>query len=419
MKGESPHVKAARLLDGLRELAQIGRNDAGGIDRQLGSPADREARVWLAQKWHAMGLDVRTDVIANLWGEDGKKAGHPIVLGSHHDTVPNGGAYDGALGVLLATEVVQTLRESGIALRHPLALLSLTGEEPNDFSVSTLGSKVLCGRLREEDLRKLKHRVTGETLETAIARLGGDIRRVREEMPLEKERLAAFLECHIEQGRRLYDAGENIAAVTCITGIYREVIRIRGEANHAGTTRPEHRRDALAAAADVVHAVEALMGEASLPGLAATVGRIQVRPNASNIVPGDAALTLDLRTADPKERKRALAMLTASVADIEAVRGVRIERELNIDQKEMPLAPVVIQAFDDAAAKLGAPRRELVSMAGHDAANMARLTQAGMLFVSTVDGYSHCPQEAAPDHAVAVAAQAMLEAVLLLDGRLT
>lgn len=161
------------------------------------------------------------------------------------------------------------------------------------------------------------------------------------------------------------------------------------------------------------------MGEASLPGLAATVGRIQVRPNASNIVPGDAALTLDLRTADPKERKRALAMLTASVADIEAVRGVRIERELNIDQKEMPLAPVVIQAFDDAAAKLGAPRRELVSMAGHDAANMARLTQAGMLFVSTVDGYSHCPQEAAPDHAVAVAAQAMLEAVLLLDGRLT
>lgn len=419
MEGKSPHVNVARLLDNLQELAQIGRNAAGGIDRQLGSPADSEARAWLVKRWRAMGLSVRTDAIANLWGEDEGMAKRPIVLGSHHDTVPNGGAYDGALGVLLATEVVQTLRESGIALRHPLALLSLTGEEPNDFSVSTLGSKVLCGRLREEDLRKLKHRVTGETLETAIARLGGDIRRVREEMPLEKERLAAFLECHIEQGRRLYDAGENIAAVTCITGIYREVIRIRGEANHAGTTRPEHRRDALAAAADVVHAVEALMGEASLPGLAATVGRIQVRPNASNIVPGDAALTLDLRTADPEERKRALAMLAASVADIEAVRGVRIERELNIDQKEMPLAPVVIRAFDDAAAKLGEPRRELVSMAGHDAANMERLTQAGMLFVSTVDGYSHCPQEAAPDHAVAVAAQAMLEAVLLLDGRLT
>lgn len=420
MSEHRPQINPERLQENLTALAAIGRNTAGGIDRQLGSLADSEARAFLTKLWADMGLLVRTDAIANLWGESSDAPEEkPIVIGSHHDTVPNGGAYDGALGVLLATEVKAALLESGIRLRHPVTLLSLTGEEPNDFSVSTLGSKVLCGRLLEKDLEVLKNRVTGESLEKAIRRLGGDIHRVAEHARLPKDQLAAFLECHIEQGRRLYDAGEKIAAVTCITGIYREIIRVRGEANHAGTTQGRDRRDALAAAADVVLAAEELMRLSPTGDLAATVGRVKVMPNASNIVPGLVTLTLDLRTADPVLRAEALKQFGAAIHRIEKGRGVRIERDQNLDQPEMKMAPVVIRAFEDAAEALGEPRRELVSMAGHDAANMARITQAGMLFVSTVDGYSHCPQEAAPEEAIAVAAQAMLEAVLLLDGRLT
>ncbi len=419
MTGHRPQVNPERLQGNLKALAAIGRNAAGGIDRQLGSPADSEARVFLRRLWEDMGLLVRTDAIANLWGESpDAPEGKPIVLGSHHDTVPNGGAYDGALGVLMATEVKAALLESGTRLRHPVTLLSLTGEEPNDFSVSTLGSKVLCGRLLEKDLEALKNRVTGESLEEAIRRLGGDIHRVAEHARLPKDQLAAFLECHIEQGRRLYDAGEKIAAVNCITGIYREIIRVRGEANHAGTTQRKDRRDALAAAADVVLAAEELMRLSPAGALAATVGRVKVMPNASNIVPGLVTLTLDLRTADPLLRARALEQFSAAIRKIEAVRGVCIEREQSLDQPEMKMAPVVIRALEDAAEMCGLPRRELVSMAGHDAANMARLTQAGMLFVATVRGYSHCPQEEAPEEAVAAAAQAMLDAVLLLDRRL-
>lgn len=412
------HVNAARLQENLEELAKIGRNESGGIDRQLASPADSEARAWLKDLWEKIGLGIRTDAIANLWGKprSGAAEGRPIVLGSHHDTVPNGGAYDGALGVLMATEVVQTLIEGGAELRHPVWTLSMTGEEPSDFSVSTLGSKVLCGRLVEKDLEQIRNRVTGEKLETAIHRLGGDIHRVAEDARLEKGRLAAFIECHIEQGRRLYDAGENIAAVTCITGIYREILYVHGEANHAGTTQLHDRRDALAAASDIVLAVEDLMREA--PDLAATVGHIQAQPNASNIVPAQVMLTLDLRTANPETRAAALEHFGEAVRGIEQARGVVIERKLNLDQAEMPMDGDVVRAIGDAAEALGEPRRELVSMAGHDAANLARLTKAGMIFVSTVSGYSHCPQEAAPEKAVAVAAQAMLETVLLLDRRL-
>lgn len=413
-------INAPRLLQHLADLAQVGANPLGGIDRQLGSPGDSEARVWLKRLWQEeMGLTVTTDAIANLWvSAPQQNTARPIVIGSHHDTVPRGGAYDGALGVLMATEVMATIQENNITLRHPLQVISFTGEEPNDFSVSTLGSKVLCGRLLEEDLMQLKHRVTGEPLETAIARLGGDIHQVAEHARLAQDSIAGFIECHIEQGRRLYDAGERVAAVTCITGIYREIITVTGEANHAGTTIHRHRRDALNAAAEVTLAVEKIMYALGFDDVSATVGRMVVSPNSSNIIPGSVTLTLDLRTANPEHRSRALEFLAGEIERIASERHVTIERELNLDQSEMPMAPVVIEALEDGAEAIGEPRRELVSMAGHDAANMARLTSAGMLFVATIDGYSHCPQEDAPPEAIAAAAQNMLEAVLLLDRRL-
>ena len=202
-------VNAARLMRRLEALARIGANAQGGIDRQLGSDADFQARRWLAACWQeALGLMVRADAIANLWGTvpGAEAAGKPIFLGSHHDTVPNGGRFDGALGVLMATEVLQTLRENDVPLRHPIGVVSFTGEEPNSFSVSTLGTKVLSGRLGREELDRLKDCNNGERLETAIERLGGNMAQV-DKARLMKGLLAAFMECHIEQGRRLYDRG--------------------------------------------------------------------------------------------------------------------------------------------------------------------------------------------------------------------
>lgn len=412
-------INPQRLMHRLHELARIGQNDQGGINRQLASPADGEARQWLVDCWQQeLGLDVKLDAIANLWGIASNPSRlPPIVIGSHHDTVPDGGAFDGALGVLMATEVLQTLQENHVKLRHPVQLVSFTGEEPNDFSVSTLGSKVLCGRLGAVDLAKMQHRLTGESLGHAIQRLGGDIQAAADAR-LHRGQIAAFLECHIEQGRRLFERHKSVAAVTCITGIYREIIVVNGEANHAGTTRPADRQDALTAAAEIILAAEAIMRMPDLTDVALTIGHIEVEPNASNIIPGEVRLSLDLRTAFTPKRQQALQKLNSFIEDIQQRRYIRIDRLPDLDQPEMPMDSQIIQAVNDAMDSLGEPRQELVSMAGHDAANMARITKAGMLFVQSIDGYSHCPRERTNDTDIARTAQVMLQTIGLIDRRL-
>ncbi len=419
LKGR-PETNGERLMSRLYELGKIGRNSSGGMDRQLGSEADAEARKWIRELWHdKMGLDVAEDPIANLWGTiPGDVEGRPIILGSHHDSVPNGGIFDGPLGVLLATEVMETIRENNIHLKHPLQIISFTGEEPNSFGTSTLASKVMCGRMGREDIEKLSDRNTGRPLKDAIDDLGGDFEHI-ENARYPKDKAAAFIECHIEQGRRLIDKGESVAAVTCITGIYRERIIVEGEANHAGTTIPKHRRDGLCGASEVCLAVEKIMNEPDMTDLAATIGYVNVEPNASNIIPGRVTLLLDLRTCEPEKRKKALDRLKDAVAEIEARRNIRIVRELLIDQLEMPMSETVIDALLDAMEYEGQPRRSLVSMAGHDASNMARLTESAMLFVASIGGYSHCPQEDSRPEDIAKAAQVVLDAVLLLDERLS
>jgi len=418
---QTVQVNGSRLLQRLQALAQIGANAQGGIDRQLASAADIEARAWLERCWaQELGLRVRTDAVLNLWGEGG--AGlepdlKPLVIGSHHDTVPNGGRFDGALGVLMATEALQSLQEQGVKLRHPVWLLSFAGEEPNGFSISTFGSKVLCGRLTSQDIERLKHRDTGEKLTAAIDRMGGDASAI-DSAQLVPGSFAGFMECHIEQGRRLIDAGETAAAVSCITGIYREVITVQGEANHAGTTLYKDRRDALAAASEVVLAVESLIRDPALAGVAATVGHIEASPNASNIVPGTVTMSLDLRTADPALRKQALKQLGGAIDAIAARRQVKITSTLNLDQAEMPLDATVRTAIHDACVATGQRDQLLVSMAGHDAANMARLGPSGMLFIASVDGYSHCPQEYSRDADVVKGANIFVQALLNMDRRL-
>ena len=203
--------------------------------------------------------------------------------------------------------------------------------------------------------------------------------------------------------------------MTCITGIYRETIRIVGEANHAGTTQIQNRRDALAAAAEVCLAVENIMKQPNMTEVSATVGRVEVLPNSSNIIPGEVTLTLDLRTADPVKRGKALQILTKAVDEIMVERKLQIVRNLDLDQPEMQMDKIVIDSLNEAILFAGETKRQLVSMAGHDAANMARVTKAGMLFVQSIDGYSHCPKEMTGNDEIVKAAQILLDTILILD----
>nr|WP_231036469.1 hydantoinase/carbamoylase family amidase [Pectinatus sottacetonis] len=400
------------------ELSQIGLNHTtGGIDRQLGSIGDKNARIWLKRIWkNEMHLNIYIDPIANLWGSYSRHLENkPIVFGSHHDSVADGGKYDGAMGVIIAMEVIQTIKENHIIMRHPLEIVSFTGEEPNSYLVSTLGSKVLCGRLNKDDIFKLSDKNTGQLLSKTIDLLGGNSQKI-DSARLDKKLMTAFLEFHIEQGRCLFNQQQSVAAVTCITGIYREIITVIGEANHAGTTHLENRKDALCAAAQLCLDIENIMNECS--HLAITVGKLKVKPGAASVIPGRVILTIDMRTVYPAEKEKALVLLQKIVTKISQVRGVRIERKINLDQLEMPMDSNVINAMADAFVKNEQPVIKMVSMAGHDAANMARLTKAGMLFAQSVDGYSHCPREYTAPKDIVIAAQVYLDTLLILDKEL-
>ena len=436
-------INKERLERNLYELGKIGRNEHGGIDRALGSKEDLLAREWLRAYWEdKMGLKVRHDAIANMWvlydsklqenttgkpsenTNENTKEGSlgecqplpPIVIGSHHDAVPDGGMYDGALGVLGATEIVETLMEAGVKLNHPIEIVSFTGEEPNPYHVSTLGSKVLSGRLVREDLEMLTSYIDGSPLSECISAAGGDIEKAEEAL-IKPGEIDSFIELHIEQGRRLFDRGLTSASVNCITGIYRENITVHGEANHAGTTVMDNRHDAFLAAGEFALGYEKIIKEEHRDDVVGTIGYVKVSPNAASIIPGSVELILELRCCSEEIRQRVKARVGVLTKEIEEKRGVTIERKLNLDQKEMPMDPEVIAAIDQGIAIMGQEPVTLVSMAGHDAANMARVTRSAMIFVQSINGKSHCPQEATDIDRIEETVNAMLQAVLILDDK--
>jgi len=409
-------INEKRLHDNLFELAKIGKNVNGGIDRALGDETDGQARQWLTVYWNEhLGIPVETDAIANMWlTRKGSEQLAPIAIGSHHDAVPNGGMYDGALGVLMATEIMETFKDNGYITRHPIKLVSFTGEEPNPFNVSTLGSKVLSGRLRKADLEKLKNKNDGSSLNDCIKKIGGDIEKADDAL-IKPGDIRAFIECHIEQGKRLEKADISSCAVNCIIGIYRENVTIYGESNHAGTTLMAERHDAFLGASEFALAFEEAVNSMNREDVVGTIGYVKVSPNASNIIPGSVELSLELRTVEPELKEEVLDKLTKACEKIEKHRGIKIERKLNLDQREMPMDKQVMDAVKRGIEAQGVKAVDLVSMAGHDAANMQRVTQAGMIFVKSIAGKSHCPEEYSEMKDIAVTANAMLEAVLILD----
>lgn len=408
-----------RLLRDVEALSHVGKAEHGGIFRALGDESERQARSFLRELWvRDLHLTPYTDAIADLWADRaGRENLPPIGMGSHHDAVPDGGAYDGALGVLMAGELIRTLNDHGVTTRHPLRLVSFTAEEPNPFNVSTLGSKVLSGRLTRVELEQLRHRDTGESLAAAIGAVGGDLSRV-DGARLEPNCLAAFLECHNELGRRLYDKKLPCCAVSTIIGIYREDVTVAGFANHAGTTVMTDRHDALCAAAEFLLDYEAIVGGVENDETVGTVGRLDVTPNETNVIPGGVTLALELRWCDPAVKDRVLRAVDKAQKRIESARGVAIHRRVNLDQPPIPLDDTVQRAVRRGMEQAGAPACTLVSMAGHDAANMQRVCPSGMIFCQSTEGRGHRFDEYCEPEAIAATANAMLAALLILDEEL-
>ena len=402
-------VNFPRLKADLEALGRIGRAPGGGITRPSFSDADMEARRWFQGRLREAGLEPRLDGAGNITARSGDGGGPAVFLGSHLDSVPNGGMFDGALGTLAALEALRVVRERGLRLKRPLELVAFTDEE-GAFG-GFFGSYAFTGALTPEMVRAQQD-VRGLRLADAMARHGLDAMRA----PAARRDPAgihAYLELHIEQGPVLERLRLPIGIVETICGIRRWAVTMRGRADHAGTTPMDARKDALVAAADLVVRAHRLGLEAAPHGRA-TVGVLRADPGVANIVPERAELILELREQDPA----ALEALAARGAELAAAAArawgleVEIAPLLRIDP--VPMAPAVQAAIAGAAQALGLKAHRMPAGAGHDAQVVGRVARAGMVFVACRDGRSHSPLEHADDAACENGANVLLHAALAL-----
>lgn len=414
-RGKMLNVNKQRIEQKLFALGEIGRNANGGMDRMTFTPAEMEARNWLKQELHSLNLAVHVDEAANIWGRrEGTNPELPVLtFGSHIDSVPNGGIYDGALGVILALEVMRVLEENNVKTMHPLELVSFSAEEPNPFGFSTFGSRAITGKLTAEDIVGVTD-PDGRLLTDALWEAGGNPNDFASAVRNPHE-FAAYLEVHIEQGKRLLQRDIPVGVVTGITGIYREEVTVRGDANHAGTTLMKDRVDAFLAAASMALALEEILRNYPDEEVVGTIGQVFVKPNATNIVPGEVTFSLELRGQTKEKIQDVLAKWEEKVQIMHRHRKVELKRIVKLDQAPVPMSEKIVACCEEQAANLSYPSYRLGSMAGHDAAHMASVTQAGMLFVPSLAGKSHCPEEESRMEDIEKVGNVLLHSILALD----
>ncbi|HEX9898176.1 MAG TPA: Zn-dependent hydrolase [Candidatus Methylomirabilis sp.] len=402
-------INFARLKQDLEELGSIGRTPQGGVSRPSFSDADMQARRWLMDRITAAGMEARVDAAGNIFGR--WQTGSPVVLaGSHIDSVPNGGRFDGALGVLTGLECLRRIKEEGTRLRHPLELVAFTDEE-GAFG-GFFGSYAFTGVLKAEDIPKARDS-TGLRIADAMGRHGLDAMRA----PTARRdfgQIRAYVELHIEQGPVLEARRIPIGVVDAIVGIHRYGITFRGRADHAGPTPMRDRKDALLGASDLVLKGRDLAITAGSPASRITVGVVQLNPGVANIVPAEAYLTYEIREQSA-ELLRLLAEKSQGLAmDIARAWGLEVSIETILQIDPVPLAEEVKAAIAAAAQEVGLPHLRLPAMAGHDAQVVGRVAPAGMIFVPSQDGRSHSPLEFTADEDVERGANVLLLTLLKL-----
>jgi allantoate deiminase len=388
---ESPRARpfqtsAELAITRCRQLAAISE-DPASTRRTFLSPPMREVHREITSWLQALGANVRIDPAGNLRGfYDAAQSGAPrLLIGSHLDTVPNAGAYDGVLGVLLGVALLNAL--DGEKLPFGIELVGFSEEEGVRFGEPFIGSRALVGRLDEALLRRQD--ANAVTVRQAIADFGLHPEKIPEaHVPANT---LAYLEFHIEQGPVLETLGRPLGAVEAIAGQSRLEFIFTGCANHAGTTPMHLRRDSIAAAAEWISSVELLAQ--STPGLVATVGKIEAKPGATNVIAGEALLSLDVRHSSNEVRIRAVDDLIRKSKEIAQRRGVSVRRNLLLNQQAVAMDPFLVNQIEEAIRQAGCEPHRMTSGAGHDAMILAEKVPAAMIFLRTLGGISHDPAE--------------------------
>jgi N-carbamoyl-L-amino-acid hydrolase len=404
-------IDRGRLEQAFHALGRIGETSRGGLTRLALSDDDKRARDQMVDWMRQAGLRVRIDQMGNIFGErPGAEALPAVMVGSHVDSVPTGGKYDGQLGVLCGLEVIRSLNDHGIRTRHPLTLVIFTNEEGARFQPAMIASGVMAGKIALEDAYNARDKDglrLGDELER-IGYLGSE--------PCVARPLRAYLELHIEQGPFLEEEGLAVGVVEGIVAISWSRLTIHGVQDHAGPTPMRVRHDALVAAAEVISGVRRIAQE--LGGdTVTTVGNLTVQPNIVNAIPGRVVLSIDMRDPRDATLDRARPMLERVVKEACQREGVRGELEHYWRVPYTPFDSGVVDAVERAARAAGARYRRIRSGAGHDAQYMATIGPAGMIFVPSHDGRSHCEEEFTPMDDIEHGANTLLRAALDLAGQ--
>ncbi|WP_310416196.1 Zn-dependent hydrolase [Chamaesiphon sp. OTE_8_metabat_110] len=401
-------IDAARLDRSLAELAEIGKLPQGGISRVAFTPEDLRARK-LVQTWMvAAGMTVRTNAAGNIIGryEGLNPDAGAIATGSHIDTVPTGGRYDGCLGVLAGIEVVRVLHDRSIRLYHPIEVIVFTDEER-----SVIGSKGMAGEVLED--ASYYARLDGTPIQECLDRIGGDWAQIATAKRKSGE-MVAFIELHVEQGGVLEHLDKPIGIVTGVVGQYRFAVNVIGRANHAGTTPMNLRKDALVAASEIVLAVNKIAR--SIDGdQVATVGYLNVSPNATNTVPGMVDLRIDMRDLSEERLQLLTANLKAEIITIARTTETAISIQQTLHIRPTLADRQIMKSIEGVCQNMGLAYTHMPSRAGHDAQEIGRFTAMGMIFVPSRAGVSHSADEYTSPEECDRGASVLLQTFLQLD----
>jgi N-carbamoyl-L-amino-acid hydrolase len=402
-------ISKQRLAEQLKTLENFSSSESG-ITRLAFSDEDWQARSFIIETMTKAGLSIRTDAFGNVIGRlEGLDPKLPAIMsGSHADSVPQGGNYDGIVGILCAIEAITSLKESGWKNDHAVEIVLFMAEESSRFGTATLGSKAMRGKLTREALRHFKDKNSISLYQAlSIRGLSPDL----VDTAKYTAKLKAFFEVHIEQGKVLEYHKKQIGIVTGIAAPTRLKIHLHGQSDHSGGTPMELRHDCLCGAAEIVLAVEKFASIEKSPPAVATVGILDVKPGVMNVIPGDVELGIDIRSICAETKTRVTEGISASIASICEARGLEFETTLLADEAPASIQPQMLDFFEEICRKQQVDFLRLPSGAGHDAMHWTDYTHTGMVFIPCRAGISHNPAEYAKLEDIAAAASILAQAI--------
>lgn len=403
-------VQAARIQKDLEALNEFNATPGQGTTRLSYSLEAEKARPLIKELMLDAGLTVREDALGNIIGRLSSPEidDQPIVLvGSHYDSVPNGGMFDGPTGIMAGIEIARLFKEQGLKPKFPLEIIAMVEEEGTSFNSSLMGSRALCGIIKYEDLQKL-HDQNGFTAAEHIKNAGFQPENI-DSIVYPKNSIKAFLELHIEQGPILENLKKDVGIVEAIVGIAQLQVVVQGRAGHAGTTPMGMRSDALLVASHIISEVEKI-AVAEGEYCVATVGRLNVYPNGANVIPDKVAFTIDIRAKEKSKLDNMVAAIKSAI-HAQSRKGIVISEESTLYIEPTHFSEEIVNSFRKHSNQLGISNEPMVSGAGHDAMIFSKITNSGMIFVPSKDGMSHHPSEWTEYAEVAKGVEVLFEVV--------